>query len=111
MIKKARIVTLQGIFNEKVYQERVSRSGCFLGNTQLEQVSLRPRIVQNGAFFSRPKRRDRSSTSASERNPRETATACWQTLSGYSVPKTRWEFFWRRLASRSMPRRYEQRTQ
>lgn len=44
MLKKARIVTLQGIFNENVYQERVSRSGCFLGNTLLEQVANQAKL-------------------------------------------------------------------
>lgn len=44
MLKKARIVTLQGIFNENVYQERVSRSGCFLGNTLLEQVANQTKL-------------------------------------------------------------------
>lgn len=44
MLKKARIVTLQGIFNENIYQERVSRSGCFLGNTLLEQVANQAKL-------------------------------------------------------------------
>lgn len=44
MLKKARIVTLQGIFNETIYQERVSRSGCFLGNTLLEQVANQAKL-------------------------------------------------------------------
>ena len=44
MLKKARIVTLQGILNEKVYQERVSRSGCFLGNSLLEQVANQAKL-------------------------------------------------------------------
>lgn len=44
MLKKARIVTLQGIFNENIYKERVSRSGCFLGNTLLEQVANQAKL-------------------------------------------------------------------
>ncbi|WP_296257929.1 MULTISPECIES: ThiF family adenylyltransferase [unclassified Pseudomonas] len=44
MLKKARIVTLQGTLNEKVYQERVSRSGCFLGNSLLEQVANQAKL-------------------------------------------------------------------
>ncbi|WP_062388348.1 ThiF family adenylyltransferase [Pseudomonas abietaniphila] len=44
MLKKARIVTLEGVLNEKIYDERVSRSGCFLGNTVLEQVANQAKL-------------------------------------------------------------------
>ncbi|AZG86071.1 thiamine biosynthesis protein ThiF [Pseudomonas syringae pv. pisi str. PP1] len=39
MLKKARIVKFPGVFDEQVYNERVSRSGCFLGNSTLEQMA------------------------------------------------------------------------
>ncbi|MDF5831610.1 ThiF family adenylyltransferase [Pseudomonas syringae] len=39
MLKKARIVKFPGVFDEQVYNERVSRSGCFLGNSKLEQMA------------------------------------------------------------------------
>lgn len=77
-----------------------SRSKQYSASSTPWCVSLRPRITQNGALLFMPMCCSSLSTSASERKPRETATAFWQTLSGYSVPNTRKEFFCKRLASR-----------